>query len=288
VEGNDEDTIQAGDPYFLYWNAPGRDPGWRVEQRIDGGPWQELAAPVFPFNDLRVVSGLTIPGPGEKREYRVTVLRDDDSPGAPVDDTGVEPPVWKGGIWAYTPTPTNTPTPTSTPAPAEYVFQSRHIPPTVMAAPPVEGHDVDSIAEGDSFFLYWNAPGREPGWRVEQRVDGGAWQEMTDPVWPVSDLRVISGLSVPVAGQKREYRVSVLGDNGLPWLAVDDTGVEPPVWKGGVMAFTQTPTATPTNTPTSTPTPTNTPTFTHTPTITPTLPGWIRSGIGEGGWRVYR
>jgi hypothetical protein len=110
----------------------------------------------------------------------------------------------------------------------------------------------------------------------------------------MSDLRVMQGLSIPVNGQKREYRVSVLADSGQPWLAVDDTGLEPPVWKGGVAAFTSTPTPTPTNTPTNTPTPTptntptNTPTATRTPTITPTLPSWIRSGVREGGWRVYR
>jgi hypothetical protein len=55
---------------------------------------------------------------------------------------------------------------------------------------------------------------------------------------------------------------------------VDDTGPEPPVWKGGIQAFTATPTptitatGTPTDTPTSTPT--NTPTVTGTPTVTAT------------------
>jgi len=170
-----------------------------------------------------------------------------------------------------TPTFTSTETPTATPAPASYVFQSALNPGQVVNNPPPEGNDVDAIAPGQAFNLYWNAPGRDPGWKIEYRFGTGPWFPRLLPVSATGELRYVEEpLGITFPGQQRYYRVTVLGDDGSDGESVDDTGPEPPVWKGGIAAFTPVPTATPTGTPTETPTETATYTPTSTPTETPT------------------
>jgi hypothetical protein len=171
----------------------------------------------------------------------------------------------------------------------------------VLSNPPPEENDVDAIAPGDPFFVYWNAPGRDPGWKVEYRFASGPWFPRPLTVSATGELRYIEEtFGVTGAGQRRYYRVTVLRDDGSGGGSVDDTGPEPPVWKGGIAGFTpvptetatptntppptatSTPTATPTSTATATPTPTRTPSVTPSPTVTPTPTPLIYDVNGDG------